>query len=83
LDHLVPPELGGADGLGNIWPECGPEGVALDDRFFKRKDHVENYLAEQVRDGQMSLNKDSLKPCEIGKYEGRQRQIRCPSRSAA
>jgi hypothetical protein len=56
LDHLVPLELGGADGLGNIWPECGPEGVALDDRFFKRKDHVENYLAEQVRDGQMSLN---------------------------
>lgn len=56
LDHLVPLELGGADGLGNIWPECGPGGVALDDRFFKRKDHVENYLAEQVRDGRMSLN---------------------------
>ena len=24
LDHLVPLELGGADGLGNIWPQCGP-----------------------------------------------------------
>jgi hypothetical protein len=55
LDHLVPLELGGADGLGNIWPECGPNGVSLDDRDFKRKDHVENYLAEQVRQGRIPL----------------------------
>jgi hypothetical protein len=56
LDHLVPLELGGADGLGNIWPQCGPDGVTLEDRFFKHKDHVENYLAEQVREGRMSLD---------------------------
>lgn len=55
LDHLVPLELGGADGLGNIWPQCGPDDVALNDRYFKRKDRVENYLAAQVRSGQMSL----------------------------
>jgi hypothetical protein len=56
LDHLVPLELGGADGLGNLWPQCGPDGVALDRRDFKMKDHVENYLAEQVRSGQMPLD---------------------------
>lgn len=55
LDHLVPLELGGADGMGNIWPECGPNGVTLNQRYFKQKDHVENYLAEEVKAGQMSL----------------------------
>jgi hypothetical protein len=56
LDHLVPLELGGADGLGNIWPQCGPSDVRLRDRYFKRKDQVENYLAARVRAGQMSLD---------------------------
>ena len=56
LDHLVPLELGGADGLGNIWPQCGPEDSVLRDRYFKRKDQVENYLAAQVRAGAMSLD---------------------------
>jgi hypothetical protein len=55
LDHLVPLELGGADGLGNIWPQCGPVDVRLRDRYFKRKDQVENYLAAKVRVGEMSL----------------------------
>ena len=56
LDHLVPLELGGADGLGHIWPECGPNEVTLNERYFKRKDRVENYLAEEVRAGNMSLD---------------------------
>jgi hypothetical protein len=55
LDHLVPLELGGADGLGNTWPECGPSAVALDERYFKIKDRVENYLADEVKSGNMSL----------------------------
>jgi hypothetical protein len=55
LDHLVPLELGGADGLGNIWPECGPSAVALNERYFKIKDRVENYLADEVKSGRMSL----------------------------
>lgn len=55
LDHLVPLELGGADTLDNIWPQCGPPGVALDERYFKQKDAVENYLAWMVRRGQMNL----------------------------
>lgn len=55
LDHLVPLELGGADGMGNLWPQCGPEDVTLRARYFKQKDIVENYLAAKVRSGDMSL----------------------------
>jgi hypothetical protein len=55
LDHLVSLELGGADTLDNIWPQCGPDRVALVHRFFKEKDTVENFLAKQVRDGVMDL----------------------------
>jgi hypothetical protein len=55
LDHLISLELGGADTLDNIWPQCGPKGVVLKSRFFKQKDMVENYLAKQVRDGVMDL----------------------------
>jgi hypothetical protein len=53
LDHLVPLELGGADTLDNIWPQCGPNQAALDKRYFKQKDMVENFLAEQVKSGEM------------------------------
>ena len=56
LDHLVPLELGGADGLGNIWPQCGPDLATLHDRFFKQKDIVENYLAARVRAGDIPLD---------------------------
>jgi hypothetical protein len=55
LDHLISLELGGADTLENIWPQCGPAGVALRDRYFKQKDIVENYLGREVKSGQMSL----------------------------
>ena len=55
LDHLISLELGGADTLDNIWPQCGPPDVALSERFFKRKDAVENFLARQVREGKMPL----------------------------
>jgi hypothetical protein len=55
LDHLVPLELGGADSLENIWPQCGPAGVMLSARYFKEKDKVEDYLAMMVRMGRMEL----------------------------
>jgi hypothetical protein len=55
LDHLVSLELGGADTLDNIWPQCGPSRVVLIHRFFKQKDIVENFLAKQVKDGVMDL----------------------------
>jgi len=55
LDHLISLELGGADTLDNIWPQCGPSDVTLPQRFFKEKDTVENFLAMQVRAGRMDL----------------------------
>jgi hypothetical protein len=55
LDHIVSLELGGADTVDNIWPECGPSGVGLSSRYFKQKDLVENYLADLVRQGGISL----------------------------
>jgi hypothetical protein len=55
LDHLISLELGGSDTLDNIWPQCGPGGVALARRYFKIKDGVENYLALKVRTGEISL----------------------------
>ena len=56
LDHLVPLELGGADGLGNIWPECGPDSSVLKNRYFKVKDRVENYLADEVKAGRIPVD---------------------------
>jgi hypothetical protein len=55
LDHLVSLELGGADTLDNIWPQCGPRGARGEHRYFKQKDAVEDYLAAQVRSGAISL----------------------------
>lgn len=56
LDHVVPLELGGADGMGNIWPQCGPDGTTLKNRYFKLKDRVENYLTDEVKSGRMPLD---------------------------
>jgi hypothetical protein len=39
LDHVVPLEIGGADTIDNIWPQCGPKSVphVFDpDRFSRR-----------------------------------------------
>jgi hypothetical protein len=55
LDHLIPLQLGGADTLDNIWPQCGPSDVTLAERYFKQKDIVENWLAEQVKTKQKDL----------------------------
>lgn len=55
LDHLVPLEIGGADSMDNIWPQCGPDGVTLNERYFKQKDQVELYLAVQVKAGAIDL----------------------------
>ena len=55
LDHFVPLELGGADTLDNIWPQCGPPDAALDDRYFKQKDLVEIFLAAMVKADKVDL----------------------------
>ncbi len=55
LDHLISLELGGADTLDNIWPQCGPSGVVLHERYFKQKDLVEDHLGQLVKEGKMDL----------------------------
>lgn len=55
LDHLVSLEIGGADSLDNIWPQCGPDAVTLNERYFKQKDLVENFLAAPFRAGKKSI----------------------------
>lgn len=55
LDHLISLGLGGADTLDNIWPQCGPKGVALAKRYFKQKDVVEDYLACDIKQGKRNL----------------------------
>lgn len=57
LDHFVPLELGGADTLDNIWPQCGPSGVKLNDRYFKQKDLVEDFLAAMVKADKADLDR--------------------------
>jgi hypothetical protein len=59
-DHLISLQLGGADSLDNIWPQCGPDGASLNDRYFKQKDAIENYLAAEVRAGRMALRTAQL-----------------------
>jgi hypothetical protein len=55
LDHLIPLEMGGADTLNNIWPQCGPTAASLNNRYFKLKDQVEDYLTGQVKAGTIDL----------------------------
>jgi hypothetical protein len=55
LDHIISLEIGGADTLENIWPQCGPSRAALNSRFFKQKDAVENFLADEVAANRMAL----------------------------
>ena len=49
LDHLVPLEMGGADSLDNIWPQCGqaPNGK----NYKEIKDVVEDYMAIKILQG--------------------------------
>ena len=55
LDHIVSLQLGGADTLDNLWPQCGPNGVPLPKRHFKLKDDVENFIARQIKAGAMDM----------------------------
>ncbi len=56
LDHLVPLEMGGADSLDNIWPQCGQ---ASNGKNYKAiKDTVESYLAVKIIQG---MNIDSAR----------------------
>lgn len=52
IDHLISIGLGGSDALENLWPQCGPTGVPVGQRYFKIKDaHAELSLMRQVKAG--------------------------------
>jgi hypothetical protein len=52
VDHLVSLELGGSNGIANLWPEAAEPRPG-----FHEKDRVENYLHAQVCAGKISLAK--------------------------
>lgn len=50
VDHLIPLELGGDNIIANLWAEAASPKPG-----FHEKDHVENYLHQQVCNGSMFL----------------------------
>ena len=44
IDHLVPLQLGGADTMANLWPQCSPGYQRWSGPGFREKDGYENYL---------------------------------------
>ena len=50
VDHLVSLELGGSNGIANLWPESAEPHPG-----YHEKDRVENYLHRQVCDGNINL----------------------------
>jgi hypothetical protein len=55
IDHLVPLELGGADTIANLWPECSEGYAGWNGAGFREKDQFENYLHREVCARRMSL----------------------------
>lgn len=55
LDHPVSLELARGGHARQLWPQCGPSRVQLRARYFKQKDVVENWLANKVRSGRVSI----------------------------
>ena len=55
VDHLVSLELGGSNDLSNLWPEAAEPTPG-----FHEKDAVENYLHDQVCNGEVSLEQAQI-----------------------
>lgn len=51
VDHLVSLEVGGSNGIANLWPE-----PATPKPGFHEKDQVENYLHAEICAGRLSLD---------------------------
>jgi 5-methylcytosine-specific restriction endonuclease McrA len=61
IDHLVALELGGADTMANLWPQCSPGYENWQGPSFRDKDGFENYLWFHV-----CINRDiTLKDAQI------------------
>lgn len=73
IDHLVALELGGADTMANLWPECSPGYANWQGPSYKDKDGFENYLWFHVcinkdvtlRDAQIEIATDWRKYWEL------------------
>jgi hypothetical protein len=85
IDHLVSLELGGADTIPNLWPECSPGYAGWQGPGFRDKDGFENYLWFHVcvnqdlslQDAQIQIATNWRKYWELaGKPECRNR-IKC------
>jgi hypothetical protein len=83
IDHLVPLQLGGADTIANLWPECSPRYANWQGPSFREKDGFENYLWFHVcinedttlEDAQLEISTNWRKYWELaGKPECRNRQ---------
>jgi hypothetical protein len=55
IDHLVSLELGGADTMANLWPQCSMGYEGWQGPGFRDKDRFENYLHRQVCSGRLPL----------------------------
>jgi hypothetical protein len=51
VDHLISLELGGSNGIANLWPETTEPRPG-----YHEKDRFENYLHDQVCRGAISLS---------------------------
>ena len=51
IDHLIPPELGGADTLDNLWPQS----LRVKPYGADRKELLTEVLLDKVRTGRMTL----------------------------
>jgi hypothetical protein len=55
IDHLVSLQLGGSNEISNLWPE-----PATPKPGFHEKDRVENYLHDQICNGNISLREAQI-----------------------
>jgi hypothetical protein len=76
IDHLISRELGGADDVRNLWPQCFEKPVAgktpseVAEFGAHKKDRLENWLHKQTCAGKMTLKaaQDALRRDWIAAY---------------
>ena len=59
LDHLISLELGGADTLDNIWPQCGPSGVRASPTVLQGKRYGREFSGDAGEGGPNGLERSA------------------------
>jgi hypothetical protein len=85
IDHLVSLELGGADTIANLWPQCSPGYENWQGPGFRDKDGFENYLWFHVcinrdvslEDAQVQIASDWRKYWELAGKPSCQNRQKC------